>query len=57
VDVFVGNGVDVGSGVFIGGRVVAVDGAGCSLEKLPHAITVIDTSTRKYNKRFMKISS
>jgi hypothetical protein len=56
VDVFVGKGVKVGSEVFVGGKGVEV-AAWLKPEKLPHAITMIDTSTRKYSKRFMKISS
>jgi hypothetical protein len=56
VDVFVGKGVKVGSAVFVGGKGVEV-AAWLNPEKLPQAITMIDTSTRKYSKRFMKISS
>jgi hypothetical protein len=56
VDVFVGKGVKVGSDVCVGGKGVEL-AAWLNPEKLPHAITMIDTSTRKYSKRFMKISS
>jgi hypothetical protein len=55
VDVSVGKGVKVGSEVFVGeGMAVA---AGLNPARVPHAMSKMDTTTRIYGKRFMKISS